>query len=77
MSWIVVLGQSMHFIQAWKIFTTKSAEDVSIISYIICLLLVIHWLGYGIIINDRILIIAEGIGIIGAILVIVGILIYS
>ena len=52
MSWIVVLGQSMHFIQAWKIFTTKSAEDVSIISYIICLLLVIHWLGYGIIIND-------------------------
>ena len=31
MSWIVVLGQSMHFIQAWKIYYTKSAEDVSAI----------------------------------------------
>ena len=29
MSWIVVLGQSMHFIQTWKIYYIKSAEDVS------------------------------------------------
>ena len=29
MSWILSLGQSMHYVQAWKIFTTKSAEDIS------------------------------------------------
>lgn len=34
MSWVVNLGQSMHYIQAWKIFTTKSAEDISLIAYI-------------------------------------------
>jgi hypothetical protein len=33
MSWVVVIGQSMHFLQAWKIYVTKSAEDFSAIAY--------------------------------------------
>jgi MtN3 and saliva related transmembrane protein len=77
MSWVVVLGQSMHFIQAWKIYTTKSASDVSLTAYIICILLLIHWLGYGFLIKNRVLIVAEGLGLLGSILVIIGILIYS
>ena len=77
MSWIVNLGQSMHYIQAWKIFTTKSATDVSLYSYVICLILLIHWLVYGIVIKDRVIIFAETLGIIGVLLVIYGILIYS
>lgn len=77
MSWVVVLGQSMHFVQAWKIYATKSAEDVSAIAYIICVLLLIHWFLYGCLIKNRVLIIAEGLGLLGAILVLIGILIYS
>jgi MtN3 and saliva related transmembrane protein len=77
MSWIVNLGQSMHYIQAWKIFTTKSAADVSLYSYVICLILLIHWLVYGIAIKDKVIIFAETLGIIGVLLVIYGILIYS
>lgn len=77
MSWVVNIGQSMHYIQAWKIFTTKSAEDISLIAYIICLILLIHWLIYGIITRDKVIITAETIGIIGTTLVIIGTIIYS
>lgn len=77
MSWIVNIGQSMHYIQAYKIFKTQSAEDISLLSYSICLILLLHWLGYGVLIKDRVIIIAETLGIIGAILVITGTLLYS
>jgi MtN3 and saliva related transmembrane protein len=77
MSWVVNLGQSMHYIQAWKIFTTKSAEDISLTAYIICLILLIHWLIYGIITKDKVIITAETLGIIGTTLVITGTIIYS
>jgi MtN3 and saliva related transmembrane protein len=77
MSWVVNLGQSMHYIQAWKIFTTKSAEDISLTAYIICLILLIHWLIYGIITKDKVIITAETLGIIGTTLVIAGTIIYS
>ena len=77
MSWIVVLGQSMHFIQAWKIYHTKSAEDVSATAYIICIILLIHWLCYGYLIKNRVLVIAEGLGLVGATLVLTGIFAYS
>ena len=77
MSWILSLGQSMHYIQAWKIFTTKSSEDISLTAYIICFILVTHWLIYGFFIKDKVIIIAEILGIIGVILVISGTLIYS
>ena len=77
MSCVVVLGQLMHFFQAWKIFSSQSARDVSIISYLICLVLLIHWLGYGLLIKNRLLIIAEGLGLLGATLVMLGILFYG
>jgi len=77
MSWIVNLGQSMHYIQAWKIYTTRSAEDISLVAYIICLILLIHWLVYGIVIKDRVIIMAETLGVIGSMLVITGTIIYS
>ena len=67
----------MHYIQAWKIFTTRSAEDISITAYIVCLVLLLHWLVYGIMIKDRIIILAETLGIVGTILVLVGAALYS
>lgn len=77
MSWILSLGQSMHYVQAWKIFTTKSSEDISLTAYIICFILVTHWLIYGFIIKDKVIIVAETLGAIGVSLVIYGTLIYS
>ena len=77
MSWILSLGQSMHYVQAWKIFTTKSSEDISLMAYIICFILVTHWLIYGFIIKDKVIIIAETLGVIGVSLVIYGTLLYS
>lgn len=32
-----IFGQSMHYIQAYKVFSTQSAEDISLLSYLICL----------------------------------------
>jgi MtN3 and saliva related transmembrane protein len=77
MSCIFNLGQSTHYIQAWKIFTTESAEDISLMAYIICLILLIHWVIYGIVTKNKVIIIAEILGITGAILVITGTIIYS
>jgi MtN3 and saliva related transmembrane protein len=77
MSWVFNLGQSMHYIQAWKIYNTKSAEDISLVAYIICLILLVHWLIYGIVTKDRVIVMAETFGIIGSILVIIGTIIYS
>lgn len=67
----------MHYIQAWKIYNTKSAEDISLVAYIICLILLVHWLIYGIVTKDRVIVMAETFGIIGSILVIIGTIIYS
>ena len=77
MSCILCLGQSMHYIQVWKIFTTKSSEDIALSSYIIGFILVSHWLIYGFIRKDKTLILAETFGIIGIVLVIYGTIIYS
>lgn len=74
---IANIGQSMHFIQAWKIFSTQSAEDISLLAYTICLILLLHWLAYGIFIKDRLIMTAETLGIIGSSLVIAGTIMYS
>lgn len=77
MSWVVCLGQSMHYVQAYKIFVTKSAEDISLISYLIGLVLLAHWLIYGILAKDKVIILAETLGTIGVLLIIVGTYLYS
>jgi hypothetical protein len=33
MTGVIALGQSAHYIQAWKIFVTQSASDMSLLSY--------------------------------------------
>lgn len=77
MSWVVCLGQSMHYVQAYKIFSTKSAEDISLISYLIGLVLLGHWLIYGFLAKDRVIIFAETLGIIGVSFIIIGTQLYS
>lgn len=74
---IGTMGQVMHYIQAWKIYTTKSASDISLTAYIISFILLLNWLIYGITISSKPLIYAEITGLIGAMIVIVSVFIYS
>lgn len=72
-----ILGQSMHYLQAYKILSTQSAEDISLPAYLICLFLLINWLIYGIKKQAKALIYAEIIGILGCSTIIIGTIIYS
>ncbi|GAA5253100.1 hypothetical protein [Candidatus Rickettsia kedanie] len=72
-----ILGQSMHYIQAFKIFLTQSAEDISLPAYLICLFLLINWLIYGVIKKAKALIYAEILGIIGCSAIIMGTYLYN
>jgi MtN3 and saliva related transmembrane protein len=77
MSVVGVLGQLMFFIQAYKIFKTKSAGDLSLIAFVAAFISVASWLVHGIMIKDKPLIIANIVACIGALIVICGVLLYS
>lgn len=72
-----ILGQSMHYIQAYKVFSTQSAEDISLLSYLICLFVLINWLIYGVVKKAKALIYAEVLGIIGCSAIIIGTSLYN
>lgn len=60
-----------HFIQAKKIFSTKSAKDISLATYSIFFIGSIIWLLYGLSIGEFPVIISFGISVIGTALVII------
>src|SRR6476659_5487469 len=72
-----ILGQSMHYIQAYKIFSTQSAEDISLPAYLICVFLLINWLIYGVVKKAKALIYAEVLGMVGCSAIIIGAYIYN
>ena len=74
---VAIMGQLLYYIQAWKIFYTQSAEDISLAAYSVSCIALIHWIIYGFIIQDKIIIRSVSIGIIGAIIVIIGVIRYS
>ena len=76
MSFIGPLGNLMFYFQAYRIFTLKEAQSVSLMGFIISMVAMASWLFYGIIIKNKPLIIANVLGVIGAALVILGVLLY-
>lgn len=76
MLWIGILGQLLFFTQGTKIFLTQSANDVSLIGFLLGLISVSSWLIYGILIKNRALILANVFAVVGALFVIIGILLY-
>ena len=69
--YMVLMGGVGHFLflfQAWKIFSTGSSEDVSLIGFSIALISLVSWLVYGLLIKDWVLIICNTFGVISAIL---------
>jgi len=77
MNLIGPIGNFMFFIQAYKIFSTQSASSISISAFSLSLVGLSSWLLYGIFIKNMPLIIANLVGVIGAILVLTGTLIYN
>ena len=77
MTTVITLGQGAHYIQAWKIFSRQSAFDISLVSYSMCFILLLHAFGYAILIKSKLLMIAEGVGLIGSGIVIAGVILYG
>lgn len=69
-------GNFFFYIQAWQIYATQSARDVSIAAFSVALWAVASWLAYGIALRNKVLIAANIVGTIGAALVVTGCLMY-
>ena len=71
---VTILGVLMslgYYPQAYKIWQTKSAEDISIPTYIIFSFGTFVWTLYGIYVKDPVIIFSFGVGVIGSWLVLV------
>ena len=77
MTTVITIGQSAHYIQAWKIFSRQSASDISLLSYSICFVLLLHAFGYATLIKSKLLMIAEGVGLIGSGIVLTGVILFG
>ena len=74
---IGILGQAVYLAQAYKIFTTKSAHDLSMFGFVFGLIGVFSWFIYGIVLKNTPLIIANLVATLAALLVVIGIIIYG
>jgi MtN3 and saliva related transmembrane protein len=74
---IGVVGQMVFYAQAWKIFASSSARDVSLLGFIFGFISVASWLVYGLIKRDQPLIIANSVAVLGAMAVLIGIGMYG
>jgi len=72
-----IVGQMIYYMQGLEIFLNRSAQDVSILGFGIGLIAVLSWLTYGVLIKNRVLIVANVFGVIGALFVLAGILTYK
>lgn len=66
---VTILGIMMsmaYFPQAFKIWKNKSSKDVSITSYVVFSLGTLVWTIYGIHVNDPVIILSFGVGVIGS-----------
>lgn len=70
-------GQLLFYFQAFNIFWYKSAGEVSLLGFSVALLSLSCWLFYGLIIKNKPLIVANATGLIGAFLVVLGVIIYG
>ena len=72
-----IIGQILYYAQAVKIFYTQAAKDVPLLGFLLGFVAVSSWLLYGVLIKNRPLIYANAVAVIGAFLVLVGILMYG
>lgn len=70
------IGNLMFYFQSYEIFKTKSSGSVSFIGFSISVIAMVSWLIYGIMLKNKPLIIANLVGTLGAVLVVIAILVY-
>lgn len=76
--YVVGVGGNLFFyIQAWAIFSRRSANDVSLPAFCIAFFAVSSWLAYGIALRNRVLITANAVAVLGSGLVVAGRLLYG
>ena len=59
------------FLQAMKIWKTKSSKDISEVMFAILCIALVTWLAYGIVLGNIPLIISNALGVVGATLVLI------
>lgn len=74
---VAVLGNAIFYIQAAEIVMKQSAEAVSYAAFSASVWALSSWLVYGLLLRNRVLITANIIGVLGAILVLVAKWYYS
>ena len=72
-----VISAFANFPQIWKIFKTKSAKDISTVTYTILCAGNIVWLLYGFEINSYPIITLESLGLIEFIIILIGCFLYG
>lgn len=77
MYFIGLTGQLLFYLQAYEIFSSKKADNVSFLAFLFGLLSVSSWLIYGFMLNNRVLIISNAFAVVGALAVVIGILSFS
>jgi MtN3 and saliva related transmembrane protein len=76
--YVVGIGGNLFFyIQAWEIYTTRSARDVSLAAFVVAFWAVASWFAYGLVLRNWVLISANIVAMIGAAAVIIGKLMYG
>jgi MtN3 and saliva related transmembrane protein len=69
------VGQLLFYLQAYRIWVKKSTGAVSTTGFVIAFVSILSWLIYGIIINNQVLIKVNGVGLLGAVLTLISIVI--
>ena len=72
-----IIGQTLFYFQAYKIYTPASAKDVSVLGFSFALFSLACWLLYGLVIKNKVLIIVNTFAVIGATLTLIAIFIVS
>lgn len=74
---IALCGSLIYYLQAYKIFTAKSAQDVTVSGFLITLFTSLNWVVYGTVKSDIPLICSGVLGLLGASLVLLGVFYYK
>ncbi|MCC2667381.1 MAG: hypothetical protein K0S63_1297, partial [Gammaproteobacteria bacterium] len=74
---IGISGQTLFYLQAYKIYSMGSANDVSAAGFSFALFSLVCWLLYGLLIKNKVLIIVNILAVLGASLTLLAILLVS
>jgi MtN3 and saliva related transmembrane protein len=73
MTTVGIVGQTLFYFQAYKIYSLRSATDVSAWGFSFAFVSLVCWLLYGIIIKNKVLIMVNTFAVIGAFLTLLAI----